>query len=406
MKILHILDHSLPVHSGYSFRSAEILAAQENMGMFVTALTGPKHEQFSGQSLGGAETNYVRTTFGNSLMSKLPIVVQAEVVRVIANGIKALLRDEKYDVIHAHSPALNGIAALKAAKKHALPVVYEMRASWEDAAVDHGVTRSGSARYLASRALETFVLNRADAITTICCGLKDEIISRGVGEGMITVVPNAVDTQKFVCHKERRERLRRDFGVQGKFVIAFCGSFYSYEGLDMLLEALPALRNEEPEAMLLLAGGGDEESSLKLLAEKLGISNSVRFVGRVPQESVVDIYNLADVCAYPRRRMKLTDMVTPLKPLEAMATGAVVLASDVGGHKELIEEGVTGFFFEAGSTDSLLRALRRLSQTEDLGNISTAARKFVCSERTWQSSVARYTDVYEQAISNQDRTRN
>lgn len=403
MKVLHILDHSLPVHSGYSFRSAEILAAQKDMGLSVAAITSPKHQQFLGQDDAGGHVDYKRTSFPNLFMSRVPIVVQGEVVRALYKGIELILQKENIDIIHAHSPALNGIAALRAARKYSLPIVYEMRASWEDAAVDHGVTRTGSVRYRLTRALESYILNRVDAVTTICSGLRNEIVSRGVDESKITIIPNAVDIQKFTSRQENRKGLRVEYGVQGKFVMAFCGSFYSYEGLDMLIDVLQKLKDSIPEAALILAGGGEEDARLRTMADEFGVSDKVTFLGRVTQDAVIDIYNLADVCVFPRRRMKLTETVTPLKPLEAMAAGAIVLASDVGGHKELIEDAVTGLLYEAESIDSLAEALKRVANSKSLNHLSSRARSFVCSERTWKSSVEKYRKVYEQAVSSRNR---
>ena len=404
MKVLHVLDHSLPIHSGYSFRTAAILAAQKDMDISVTALTGPKHMRDAPQGDTDGELGYERIGYQIKALSRVPIIGQAEVIRSLYNRIKGMLRETRFDIIHAHSPALNGIAAVRAAKEFSVPVVYEMRASWEDAAVDHGTTRIGGLRYRAARALESMVFRNVHSITTICNGLRQEIAMRGIDKDLITVIPNAVDTDRFYAAPEdERQSLRQAFDVDGKFVVAFCGSFYSYEGIDMLLAALRDLKDTMPETFALIAGGGEEENNLLSLAREYEISDMVRFLGRVTQEKVVQIYNLADVCAYPRRRMKLTDMVTPLKPLEAMSTRAIVLASDVGGHKELIRDGETGFLFEADSVESLTSKLRFVSGLKDLSEVRAAARSFVCSERTWQKSVAKYPDVYRQAIANLSR---
>jgi hypothetical protein len=173
------------------------------------------------------------------------------------------------------------------------------------------------------------------------------------------------------------------------------GSFYAYEGLDLLIEALAWLAPRNPDLRVLLVGGGPQEAALKALAEARGLSRRVVLVGRVPHEQVQRYYGLVDVLAYPRRRMRLTELVTPLKPLEAMAQGRMFVASDVGGHRELVRDGETGFLFEAGSANALATALERvLTQRADWPRVQAQARRFVEAERTWAESVARYAPVY------------
>jgi PEP-CTERM/exosortase A-associated glycosyltransferase len=298
-------------------------------------------------------------------------------------------------VIHAHSPVLNAIPALHVGAHLGIPVVYEVRALWEDAAVDHGTAREWGLRYRATRSLESFALRRAAHVTTICEGLRAELAAREVPAERITVIPNAVDVEAFRFGEPPDETLRAALGLQGAKVIGFVGSFYAYEGLDLLVEALPAVLRHVPEARVLLVGGGPQEENLKRQVLRRGLEDAVRFTGRVPHAEVQRYYSVIDVLAYPRRSMRLTDLVTPLKPLEAMAQGRVVLASDVGGHRELIRDGVNGALFRAGSveslTESLLALLRGRPPWEELRR---NGRRFVEQERTWRASVARYEPIY------------
>jgi PEP-CTERM/exosortase A-associated glycosyltransferase len=270
-----------------------------------------------------------------------------------------------------------------------------MRASWEDGAVDHGTDRRGSLRYRLSRALETWVLRRADAVTTICDGLRRDIVSRGIPEHKVTVIPNAVDPIRFRTDGAPNPDLANRLGLEGASVVGFIGSFYGYEGLDLLLQALPRMLEREPSIRLLLVGGGYQEQPLKQQAATTGIADKIVFAGRVPHAEVQDYYNLVDVFAYPRHRTRLTETVTPLKPLEAMAQGRAVVASDVGGHRELIRDGETGRLFEAGNAAALADAVLALLQDPDAGAAMRAkARRFVEAERTWTASVRRYAGVY------------
>ena len=276
-----------------------------------------------------------------------------------------------------------------------MPVVYELRALWEDAATDHGTTTERSLRYRASRALETFALRRADRVTTICEGLRGEVVARGVAADRITVIPNAVDTNEFRFGAEPDVTLRRELGLEGKTVVGFAGSFYAYEGLDLLVEAVALLAPQRPDLAVLLVGGGPAEAALRAQAAARGLTDRIVFAGRVPHDDVQRYYGLIDVLAYPRRAMRLTELVTPLKPLEAMAQGGIFVASDVGGHRELIRDGETGFLFPAGDARALARTLDAvLGRAADWPRIRVQGRRFVEAERTWARSVARYADVY------------
>jgi PEP-CTERM/exosortase A-associated glycosyltransferase len=329
---------------------------------------------------------------------------QVAVIRDTGRRLDQVIEFERPTLLHAHSPALNGVAALQAGRRHRLPVVYEMRASWEDAAVDHGTTREGSLRYRSSRALETWVLRRADAVTTICEGLRQDILVRDIPADRVTVIPNAVDVEQFPVIEGVDSALRRQLGLEDAFVLGFLGSFYAYEGLDLLVQALPMIRAQVPNARLLLVGGGPEEQRLEAQVERLGLQEYCRMVGRVPHGEVNRYYGLVDLLVYPRRSIRLTETVTPLKPLEAMAQGRLLIASNVGGHRELIRDGETGFLFEPDRPDALAAAVETvLGAHGRWDEIRRSGRRFVETERSWSASVARYEKVYRALLERRNR---
>lgn len=399
MKILHVLDHSIPLHSGYTFRTLSILREQRALGWETLHLTGSK------QGSGGAleeqvdDLHFYRTPVGSSRLSKLPILNQISVIKDLAQRLNDVVEVVKPDIIHAHSPVLNALPALQVGRKFSIPVVYEIRAFWEDAAVDHGTSREGSLRYRVTRALETFAIKRADAVTTICEGLKNDILARGVSADKVTVIPNAVNIENFSMGATPDTQLAKDLGFEGKQILGFIGSYYAYEGLNILLDALPTMLTQNPDVRVLLVGGGPQEDALKAQAAQLNIEDKVTFIGRVPHDQVQRYYNLIDILVYPRLKMRLTDLVTPLKPLEAMAQGRLLAASDVGGHRELIQDGKTGILFKADYATSLADSvLSLLNSPEKWDNLRQQGRAFVESERNWPISVARYKDVYNRLL--------
>ncbi|TFW29686.1 glycosyltransferase, exosortase A system-associated [Massilia arenosa] len=396
MRVLHVLDHSIPLHSGYTFRTRAILRQQRALGWETFHITSTKQ----GASKDAHETVdglcFYRTPASTSWKSKLPVLNQLAVIDALAARLLEVAQEVKPDIIHAHSPALNAIAALRVGRKLGIPVVYEIRAFWEDAAVDHGTSKEWGLRYRITRALETHAVRRANAVTTICEGLRGEIVAtRGIPADKVTVIPNAVDVEDFTVGGVRDEALARQLGLEGKQVLGFIGSFYAYEGLNVLLDALPAILKKQPDVRLLLVGGGVQDANLKQQAKDLGIADKVIFTGRVPHSEVQRYYDLVDVLVYPRLKMRLTDLVTPLKPLEAMAQGRILAASDVGGHHELIEDGKTGVLFRASDPAALADKVSAL--LADPGSwpaLRVQGRAFVENERNWAASVARYKRVY------------
>ncbi|MCK7583179.1 MAG: glycosyltransferase, exosortase A system-associated [Chromatiales bacterium] len=400
MQILHILDHSLPLHSGYSFRTANILREQQRRGWETHQLTGPRQTGCTASEETAEGLHFHRTPAPTGLGSRHPLIGPWLETRQTEQRLLELATHLKPDILHAHSPVLDALPALRVARRLGRPVVYEIRAFWEDAAVDHGTTHEGSARYRATRALETWVMQRVDHLFTICEGLRRDILARGIPPDKVTVIPNAVDIEHFQLANPPDPELKRQLGLDANArILGFIGSFYAYEGLDLLLDALPRLLQTHPDLRVLLVGGGPQEANLKTQAQRLGLADRVVFTGRVPHTEVNRYYDLIDLLVYARHSMRLTELVTPLKPLEAMAQGRLLVASDVGGHRELIRDGETGRLFTAGNVEALAQAVRDLLEHEsDWLAMRQAGRRFVEQERNWTQSVAHYADPYLRLI--------
>ena len=393
MKILHVLDHSIPLHSGYTFRTAAILREQRKLGWETFHLTSPKHRDPCADEETVDGLHFYRTLY---TPGSVPILAELGLMQALTARLDAVARAIRPDVIHAHSPVLNAIPALRVGRRLGIPVVYEVRAFWEDAAVDHGTSRENGLRYRVSHALETQAFRQADHITTICEGLRRDIVGRGIAEDRVTVIPNAVDAERFQLGGQPGKQLQTDLGLDGCRVLGFLGSFYAYEGLNLLLDAFPLISEQAPDVRILLVGGGPQEDNLREQARQLGIADRVVFTGRVPHDQVQRYYDLVDLLVYPRLSMRLTELVTPLKPLEAMAQGRLLVASDVGGHKELIRHGETGWLFTAGDPQALARTvLDTLDRQNVWQQVRAAGRRYVEEERNWPVSVARYQAIYE-----------
>ncbi len=395
IRTLHVLDHSIPLHSGYTFRTAALLREQRALGWETFHLTSPKQGTTPAPVEEVDGLRFYRTPPATGRLAGLPVVREIALMRQLEARLEAVAREVRPDIIHAHSPVLNALPAIKVARRLGIPAVYEIRAFWEDAAVDHGSTTEGSLRYRLTRHLETRAIRRADHVFTICEGLRADIVGRGIAADKVTVIPNAVDTASFKLASPPDPELQKRWGLTGKTVIGFIGSFYAYEGLDLLLDAVPALRASLPDIRILLVGGGPQEARLREQADRLALNEVVVFTGRVPHSDVARYYDLIDILAYPRHPMRLTELVTPLKPLEAMAQGQLFVASDVGGHKELVEHGKTGILFRAGDRAALAQAIVALIEhRESWPALKANGRQFVENIRNWRNSVANYSEPY------------
>jgi PEP-CTERM/exosortase A-associated glycosyltransferase len=397
-RILHVLDHSLPLHSGYTFRTRAILRAQMAQGWDVRGITGRRH----GAAIGAASEPDVETVDGltfyrtpGEIATGSGIMREWREISALTEATEAVIKRWKPDLLHVHSPVLNALAAQRVARRHGIPVLYEIRAFWEDAAVGNGTGTEGSPKYWLTRQLETRAVRMADAVAVICEGLKGDLVARGVDPEKIIVSPNGVDMEMFGSPVPADAALRTRLGLDGAETIGFIGSFYDYEGLDDLVAAMPALVARRPAVKLLLVGGGPREEALKAQAAASPVSDRIVFTGRVGHGQVENYYSLIDILAYPRKAMRLTELVTPLKPLEAMAQGRLVAASSVGGHCELIEDGVTGTLFRPDDPAAIAEALAGLFQDRPMWDERRAtARRYVERERNWSSNILRYDPVY------------
>ena len=389
--MLHVLHHSLPVVDGYSLRSNYILTNQASQGMEVSALTSAQHpSETAADVINGITIARTPPYHG----SGLPIWRERQLMTALYRELQRAVLHFRPQIIHAHSPVLVGFPALRAARAFGLPLVYEVRDLWENASVDRGRFTEGSVWYRLARAFETRVLRGADAVVTICESLRNALAPRVSAPDMLFVVPNGVDTTAF-APGQPDEHLRSRWNLIGKEVVGYVGTFQPYEGLDLLIGALPALVRERPQLHLMIVGGGDGEASLREWVKAGSLESRVTFTGRVPHDQVREAYALADVLVYPRRLTRTTALTTPLKPLEAMAMGRAVVVSDVPAMRELVQPGVTGDVFRAGDADDVTKTcVKLLADPEMRRRRGDAARAWVVREREWSHNVRGYSTIY------------
>jgi len=406
-RVLHVLDHSWPVLDGYAQRSKSIVEAQYQLGMKPMVLTGPLHQtdepSASDTSLDGVRYLRTRADSGISaaaIRNRWPLLREVAMVRLLQQRIEALVQGEPFDIIHAHSPALCGLAALRASRGHSLPFVYEIRSFWEDSDLSPNRKLLKKLRYKLGRDLETHVTRRADAIVGIAQSILGDLKPRGVSSAKLHHVPNGVDVARFTP-RPRDAALAADLEISEIPTLGFIGTFFPWEGVAWLVRAAVALRRNGTKFKLLIVGDGAEAADVRKAIQDGCCSEYVSFLGRVPNDQIERYYSVTDFLVYPRVSARITELVTPLKPLEAMALGKAILGSGVGGIRELIEPEVTGLLFEPGNIEDFCRQASRLLQQPDLRRkLGEQAREKCLQEKDWKTVVRRYEGVYESAIRN------
>ncbi len=403
--ILHVLDHSWPIVSGYSVRSRNLITAQHRAGQSILALTSALHELDDPHSC-DAEVDgvsYLRTPITGALghlalRGHWPIAREMMSVRLLRRRILQLIETYPISLIYAHSPALCGLAALQAAHRKGLPFIYEIRAFWEDAAVDQGRTTVRSLRYRLTRGLESYVARRADAVSAIARPMLQDLRDRGLPPEKLFHVPNGVDADEFVPLK-RDEELARKLNPQNAVVFGFFGSLYRYEGIAWLISAVSQLQSRGQQIKLLIIGAGEEEATIREAVSRHAASEYVSVLPRVSHGEIKKYYSITDVMVFPRLRVRLTELVTPLKPLEAMSMEKPVLASDVGGHRELVQHQVSGLLFRSEDVAEFCQQATRLIASPELRRqLGKQGRELVRREWDWKMVAQRYQRIYDFAL--------
>lgn len=394
MRVLHVLHRSMPALSGYSIRTSYIMRFQREQGIEPFGVTSAQHP-FDGEM--EEVIHHIEFLRTRPLEGRLyPGLRELRLMRALQRRVREAIQRWQPELIHAHSPVLVGLPALIEARRHRVPFVYEVRDLWENASVDRGKFGYDSPPYHAARGLETLVFRRADAVVAICEALREELAPRVGKRTALHVVGNGVDASGFTPAIDDTA-VRERWSLQGKRVFGYLGTFQPYEGLAVLIDALPAIIARVPEAHCVIVGGDADE--LRQQVARLGVGASVTFTGRVPHDQVHGLYAVAEVMVYPRLSTRTTELTTPLKPLEAMAMARPVVISDVKAMRELVRDGDTGAIFRAGDASDLAdKVVGILSDRERARRLGDNARAWIERERDWPALVGRYRDIYRECL--------
>lgn len=408
---LYLLHNSLPYDSGgYAMRSHGLITSIGSLGIYkVIALSRPgypsDHKKYISKKLPNIiprldvvdDVIYYRS---DQSVRKSSLTL-TEYIDVYSENIKKLIKEKNVSIIHAASNFPNAFAAIQAARIAGIKSVYEVRGLWEVTRLSRQEGWDNTDQYQYMAKMEADACKAADAVITITHALKELMISRGVPEGKITVVPNCVHTDRFLP-LEKDIALADDLGISNyDVVIGYVGSIVNYEGLDDLLKACQLLvKDGVSNFKLLVVGDGAVLDDLKKMSSKLGIDDNVIFTGRVPYDEVNKYYSLVDITPFPRKPYKVCEIVSPLKPFEALATGKAVVVSSCEALIEIIKDGSTGLVFEKGSVEDFFNTMKRLIEDPELRReLGENGRKWVLENRDWSHGGDLVRKVYDDLYS-------
>ena len=399
--VLNILAFSLPYTSvGYATRSHGLAGGIRHAGWDIIPHTRPGFPGDFKKDLADASLPPSDTldglTYHRIFSPSRNNMSEEEYLRACADTWEEVIRRIRPSVVHAASNYVTALPALIAARKQGVPFVYEVRGFWEVTRTsrDDGFTHTPKYRHMTF--FEQLVCEQADAVITITTPMKEELIRRGLPEEKIAVAFNSVDVERFVP-VPRDEALAERLGIAADCpVIGYVGSMVDYEGLEDLLTAAAALKREGQNFRLLLVGDGACSEALRRQAEELELTDIAIMPGRVPHEQVESFYSLVDIAPFPRKPWEVCELVSPLKPFEAMAQQKAVVVSSTAALREIVRHGKTGMIFEKGDVASLRDTLRTLlldaPLREELGR---NARNWVARERTWNQAGKVCVRTYE-----------
>lgn len=391
MKVLHIVYQSLPNISGSSIRTRDIVGSQKEIGLKPIIISSPfQNGESSSNPEYINEIQHYRTYNDNPehLVTEAKSSVFKRINKALSifsfyTKIDAIIKIENPKILHAHATFFCGIVAILLGKKHKIPVVYEVRSLWEEREKKEADSFISRLQPKLITAIETYVMKRADLVIAINKNLENNITQRGVGN--TEIVANAVNTSLINPIKDSAEKRPTSFG--------YIGSVSPIEGLDMVVRLWAILEKKGLENQFHVYGTGTFFNTLKSLVEELDLKQ-FHLHGSVKPSEINTAFNKVDVIINPRIKSKITDTVTPLKPLEAMAYSKLVIASDVGGMKELIEHKKTGLLFKAENLIELEKCVVEIISCGIPSVIVTEAKDYVLKKKSWFQNAEKYKSYY------------
>ena len=312
--------------------------------------------------------------------------------------ITALAREHGgFDVIHVHDLPLVR-TGLWAGRRTGASVVADLHENYPMALRFYtaGTPLSARKRFRTSprrwERYERQSVPHCPAVIAVVEEMKSRLVSVGVPSKKIAIVENFVDIDRFLSYKIDPSIADR---FAGRFVISYVGGFGTHRGLDIAIGAMRKVAEEVPEALLVLVGDSRIRADLEQLTEDLGVSDLVRFEGKVDFDLVPSYIAASDVCIVPHIRSAQTEAALPHKLFQYMLLKKPVVASSCAGVARIVTDANSGLLFPPGDSDSLAQALIRLTDAELRERLGQNGELAVRDRYNWSVSERKLLDVYE-----------
>jgi len=399
MNVLHVLDHSLPYITDYSLRSRYIIKLQKDLGIKPLVITSPHHEIYSSPIELIEGVFHYRTPLPPKKTSsriQCPLINEKSLIPALGQIINHVTTNKKIHLIHAHSPFLNGFAALKICRQKQIPLVYEIGNLTGEKALNYNQGKANPAAHAVMKNLEFFLCRQAGAVVVTGEKIREQIINQGVTREKIYMVPNGANIS-LLQPVQKDEKFIQKYNLKNNPVLGFIGSFFDHEGVDCLLKAFLKIHKKVPESKLLLIS--DKEKTKKLPPSRRDVSGHIIYVGQVKKKDIQRYYSLIDILVYPQLKQEVPDKFSSQQSLKALSVGKPIVASDTSDLRELIINEKTGLFFKAGDISDLTGKCLKLIMNKHLRqNLNQGAHQQVKQDRKWLQGLAQYLKVYKSLL--------
>lgn len=418
--VVHLLNNSLPLtQTGYTVRTQAMMEAQREAGLEVLGVTRIGYPVNRGRPF-VRHSNLVRGVRYQRLLPARLAVERRERLAQTATMLTQLAVDERAQALATTTRFENALVVDAVSRALGLPWVYEVRGALEDTWLTHRPEAEqeqsvASEYYRHSRIREAELASAAHHVVTLSATMRESLVRRGVPRSRISVIPNGIDPGLLERTQTPAEvRARLGLPTTG-FWVGAVSSLVPYEGFGNLLRAVARLRSDGTDVRVVLVGDGASRPGLRALAATLGIQDAVHLPGRKPHDEAATWVQALDAVTLPRVDSRVTRLVTPQKPVEAMALSRPLVVSEVSALAEVVhgEDHVgpdrgprakdtdpgaatdaAGLLVRPGAVDDLAEAIESLRRDADLRERLVRNGREVARRRTWSRLGAEYARIY------------
>lgn len=291
-----------------------------------------------------------------------------------------IIKRENIDVVHSHWIVSSGLVGAICKKvfgtKHLL--------------TEHAAGLVALNKFPFKRPLAGFILRNCDSISVVSSYVYDRLLEfvplkiLNDTKRKLEIIPMRIDTKHFKVNKDKNE-LKAKYKIQSKNVLLFIGRLAEKKGVIYLIDALPQIISKAPDAVLIICGNGPLKNDCEMLVKKIGMNSFVKFTGHISDKEEIDYLSMADLLIVPSIVTHDGDTEgLPVVILEGLSMGKPIIASDVGGIKDVIKNGINGFLIEEKNSNSIAVYVTKVLSSEELMSKLSKSAISIANEYDWK----------------------